>query len=98
MFSTLKSGRARWAVPAVVAAVIASTAVAFHSTGASAQPKLPARSAAQLLTAVQHARPAGLSGTVVSTVKLVLPSVPDVPGLPRCGLTPEPLLGGSQTL
>jgi outer membrane lipoprotein-sorting protein len=69
--------RARWAVPAgVVAAVgivIAASAVASAQSG----PSLPARSAAQLLADVAHAKPFGaFSATIQQTSNLGLPALP----------------------
>jgi outer membrane lipoprotein-sorting protein len=66
--------RARWAAPGAALAVIGAVALAANHT-ASADPSLPARSAAQLLVDVQQARLKGLSGTVVQTSNLGLPDI-----------------------
>jgi outer membrane lipoprotein-sorting protein len=88
--------RARWAVPvlavAAVGAVIAGSAIG----GAPAPPRLPARTTAQLLAAVDSAAawPSALTGTVQETASLGLP---DLPGSddPLSGLS---LLSGTHTL
>ncbi len=69
--------RARWAVPAGVVAtagiVIAASAVA----SAQSAPSLPARSAAQLLADVAHAKPLGaFTATIQQTSNLGLPALP----------------------
>ena len=93
----LPSGRVRWAAPAVVAALVTAAAITFHSSGASAQPKLPPRTAAELVSSVERAHLSGLSGTVVSTFDLGLPSLPAMQGVAPGGLTPRALLSGTQT-
>ncbi|MGH3496361.1 MAG: LolA family protein [Nocardioidaceae bacterium] len=91
--------RLRWGAPAVVAAAIAAAAITSTNAGASAQPKLPPRTAAQLLAAVEQAHPTGLSGTIVETANLGLPSLPDTPGGGGGGgLSPQALLSGSHTI
>jgi len=66
----------RRALPAGVAvAVAAAVAVPSIASGADA-PRLPARSAAQLLAAVEQTDVQALSGTVVSTARLGLPALP----------------------
>jgi outer membrane lipoprotein-sorting protein len=75
------SNRLRWAAPAVVAAAIAAAALTSNvSANASGQPKLAPKTAAQLLADVEQASPAGMSGTIVESVKLGLPSLPDIAG------------------
>jgi outer membrane lipoprotein-sorting protein len=99
MTRVLTSRRLRWAVPALVATGVAAAAITSNNgAGASEQPNLPAVSAAQLLTAVQHARPSDLSGTVVETANLGLPSLPggDMGG--ATGLSLQSLLTGSHTM
>jgi outer membrane lipoprotein-sorting protein len=69
--------RARWAVPG--GAVLAVGAVVAGATVAGAQtaPSLPARSAAQLLVAVQQASgPGPMTATVQETANLGLPDLP----------------------
>ncbi len=68
--------RAAWGVPVVVAAAVAGAAVLPGSASADAHPDLPALSAAQLLVAVQGSSTQALSGTVVETARLGLPSLP----------------------
>jgi outer membrane lipoprotein-sorting protein len=70
----------RWLVPAAAAFVVIGGGAAAGTVLASADPALPERSAAQLLVDVQTARPAGLSGTVVETADLGLPSLPGLTG------------------
>jgi outer membrane lipoprotein-sorting protein len=66
----------RWLVP-VVAAVLAIGGGATASAIAAARPDLPPRDAAELLVALQTADLPGLSGTVVHTADLGLPSLVD---------------------
>lgn len=70
----------RWAVPAGIVAL----AVAVPSAGAVLQaapsPSLPPMTAQQLLTAIQTAKVSGLSGTVVQSADLGLPSLPGLSG------------------
>jgi len=72
------SRRARWAVPAGAVAVVAGVTAASLTATASASPVLPARTPAQLLTALaSHAgTPPAMSGTVVETAALGLPQLP----------------------
>jgi outer membrane lipoprotein-sorting protein len=100
MNKLISARRLRWAAPAVVAAAIAAAALTSNvAANASGQPKLPARTAAQLLVAVQQAAPAGLSGTVVETAKLGLPSLPDIGGAGGSSdLSVENLVTGSHTV
>jgi outer membrane lipoprotein-sorting protein len=66
----------RWMVPAGVAVAVLGVAAVTTALRASADPRLPARSAAQLLVDVQTARLEGLSGTVVLRSDLGLPAIP----------------------
>src|SRR4051812_33762606 len=68
----------RWLVPTAAAVVVIGGGAAAGTIVASADPALPERSAAQLLVDLQTARPAGLSGTVVETADLGLPSLPGI--------------------
>ncbi|MDT5040043.1 MAG: hypothetical protein QOE51_1028, partial [Actinoplanes sp.] len=70
----------RWLVPSAAAVLVIGGGAAAGTIAASADPSLPARSAAQLLVDVQTAQPAGLSGTVVETADLGLPSLPGITG------------------
>lgn len=88
----------RWAVPALVAAGVAAAAISTTSSaGASDQPTLPPKTAAQLLAAVEQVHPTHLSGTVVATAKLGLP---DLPGSAAAGgdMSWQTLLTGAHTL
>jgi outer membrane lipoprotein-sorting protein len=75
-----KSPALRWVVPGVTAVALVAGGSAIQGIQASADTGLPARSAAQLLVDVQQARLDGLSGTVVQTSDLGLPSFPSVDG------------------
>lgn len=68
----------RWLVPAAAAVVVVGGGAAAGTIVASADPALPQRSAAQLLVDLQGAKVDGLSGTVVQTADLGLPSLPGV--------------------
>jgi outer membrane lipoprotein-sorting protein len=67
---------ATWSAPLLTAAVVGGVALLPSAASASAHPRLPARSAAQLLAAVQTADVTALSGTIVETARLGLPSLP----------------------
>jgi outer membrane lipoprotein-sorting protein len=96
----LASRRLRWLLPAGIAAAIAVASVATTAAAnASAQPKLAAKTAAQLLVAVENASPAGLSGTIVETAKLGLPDISGLVGASAgSGLSIESLVTGSNTM
>ena len=92
-----RRGLPRLLVPLLVAAVVAGgVAFATASRSDSATPTLPARTAEQLLTEVGQAQVAGLSGTVVQTARLGLPSLPALGGGGTA--SPESLLSGSHTV
>jgi outer membrane lipoprotein-sorting protein len=98
MTRLLSSRGARWALPGVVAAAVAAAAITTTGgAGASERPNLPARTAAQLLAAVEQAHPQSLSGTIVETAHLGLPSLPmqDSGG---GGVSLQTLLAGSHTV
>ncbi|GAA1521443.1 sigma-E factor regulatory protein RseB domain-containing protein [Sphaerisporangium rubeum] len=90
----------RWGVP-VAAAAVAGAALAAGPVIAAVQgdPTLPERTAAQLLAEVartaQRAGPPVMSGTVVATTSLGLPSLP-LPG--GTSSSPLALLSGSHTV
>jgi outer membrane lipoprotein-sorting protein len=67
---------ASWSAPVLAAAVVGGVAFLPSAASASAHPNLPAKSAAQLLAAVQTADVTALSGTIVETARLGLPSLP----------------------
>ena len=89
------SPRARWAVPAVVGVVVAAAFVAPPLVASASSDDLPAISPQQLVTSVAEAENAALSGTVVYTARLGLPSLPlgDM-----AGASPVNLLDGSSTM
>ncbi|MGX6601406.1 LolA family protein [Micromonosporaceae bacterium Da 78-11] len=68
----------RWLVPSAAAVVIIGGGAAAGTIVASADPALPAPSAAQLLVDLQGARVDGLSGTIVQTADLGLPAIEGV--------------------
>ncbi len=86
---------ARWAVPAGAAAAVGIVIAASVVGGAQATPRLPARTTAQLLAAVDSpaAWPSALTATAQETASLGLP---DLPGSddPLSGLS---LLSGTHT-
>jgi outer membrane lipoprotein-sorting protein len=85
----------RWLVPAV--AILATTAgAAALKTAASAEPRLPARTAAQLLVDLQTARVDGLSGMVTQRADLGLPALPGLGGQGAPDLSS--LITGTHTL
>jgi len=90
--------RARWAVPAAIVLTGGSLLASSGMPSAAAAPRLPARSAGQLLAAVTGTT-AGppLSGTITETASLGLPALPS--GLPA-ELTGggTSLLAGSHTV
>jgi len=96
----LASRRLRWLLPAGIAAAIAVASVATTAAAsASAQPKLAAKTAAELLVAVENASPAGLSGTIVETAKLGLPDLSGLVGSTGgSGLSLTSLVTGSNTM
>jgi outer membrane lipoprotein-sorting protein len=86
----------RWLLPLVAALVLAGAGSAIGVISASARSGLPPRGAAKLLVDVQQARVAGLSGTVVQTSNLGLPSLPGIGGSGSSDLSS--LVSGSHTL
>jgi len=85
----------RWLVPVAVTAVVVGGGAAARSIAATAEPSLPARSAAQLLVDLQTAPLDGLSGTVRTNADLGLPDLPDVNSQGSTDITQ--LLSGSRT-
>ncbi|MFW6600142.1 LolA family protein [Propionibacteriaceae bacterium Y2011] len=79
----------RWAVPVVVAALVAGGAFASQ---AQAEPPLPPKTAEQLLVDLQNPTATAFSGTVRSDVDLGLPAIPGA------GEGPGSLLTGSNTV
>jgi outer membrane lipoprotein-sorting protein len=85
----------RWLVPVAVTAVVVGGGATVRTIAASAEPSLPARSAAQLLVDLQTATLDGLSGTVRTNADLGLPALPDVATKGSTDITQ--LLTGSRT-
>jgi outer membrane lipoprotein-sorting protein len=97
----LASRRLRWLLPAGIAAAIAvaSVATTAAANASGPPPKLAAKTAAQLLVAVENASPAGLSGTIVETAKLGLPDISGLLGSTGgSGVSIETLVTGSNTM
>ena len=88
--------RARWAVPLGAVAAVGIVIAASVIGGAQATPRLPARTTAQLIAAVDSpaAWPSAFTGVAQETASLGLP---DLPGAndPLSGLS---LLSGTHTL
>ena len=89
----LRSRQARWLVPLAVVAVIAA-GVGISSAVASADPALPARTAAELLASLAHAPSQPLSGTVTENADL---GIPALPGTASTSLSWQSLISGSHT-
>jgi outer membrane lipoprotein-sorting protein len=98
MFGPVKrSRRVRWAIPAGVVVVIGGVMAGSLMTDAQAAPVLPARTPAQLLAEVAGTSTVPpLTGTVVETASLGLPSLPDTGG--SSATSPTSLLTGSHTV
>jgi outer membrane lipoprotein-sorting protein len=86
--------RLRWAVPAAAVAVIVAGSL-VGPVAASADSGLPARTAEQLLVDLQSPQATALSGTVVITADLGLPTLPAGMG---SGADPTAMLTGSHTV
>ena len=88
--------QARWAVPAGAVAAVGVVIAGSVIAGAQATPRLPARTTAQLLSAVDNpaCMPAALTGVVQETASLGLP---DLPGSSD-PLSPLSLLSGTHTV
>ncbi|PFG43904.1 hypothetical protein ATJ88_2620 [Isoptericola jiangsuensis] len=89
------SPRARWALPAAVAGVVAAAFAVPATLGAVASDDLPAVTADELVDRMAAADRVPVSGTVVYTARLGLPDV-TVSDLQGAG--PLDLLGGSTTV
>jgi outer membrane lipoprotein-sorting protein len=83
-------------VPAVAVVAVAAVVAAPHASAASPHPKLPARTAAQLLAAVETSKTQALSGTIRTVTNLGLPTLPDA--LAGAGSGLPALLSGTHTL
>lgn len=90
---SLRRHRARYLVPVGVAALTAVVVIAPQAASGAQHPKLPVRTAAQLLASLEQAHLPQFSGTTVETARLGLPSLDsaDVPA----GVSPA---GGSQLI
>jgi outer membrane lipoprotein-sorting protein len=87
--------RAAWSAPILTAAAIGAATLLPSAASASPHPNLPGRTPAQLLAAVQTADVSTLSGTIVETARLGLPSLP---GADRsAALTWQTLVTGTHT-
>ncbi|HWS57797.1 MAG TPA: hypothetical protein VN257_04600 [Actinotalea sp.] len=91
----LRSPRARWAVPGVIAVGVAAAMAATPLLASADAVALPDVTPAELLTAVAESEPTPLSGTVVHTARLGLP---EIPMMEMTGADPLALLSGSSTL
>ena len=101
MSTLFSSRRLRWAVPGGVAAAVAVASLTSTVTAsASGRPKLPPRTAAQLLVDLQQADTPTLSGTVVESVHLGLPDLSSISGASSnaSDLSLQNLVSGSHTL
>ena len=83
----------RWLVP--FAAVLAIAATTLVAGNASADEKLPPRSAEQLLVDLQQAEVDGFSGTVQQSADL---GIPALPGMGEQGSDFSSLISGTHTL
>jgi outer membrane lipoprotein-sorting protein len=86
----------RWGVPALAAAGIAVVSMAPGALATSAHPRLPAKTAAELLAGLEQSNVTALSGTIRTTANLGLPQLPDRIGNTGSGL--QALLTGTHTL
>jgi outer membrane lipoprotein-sorting protein len=92
----LSSRRARWAVPAGALVVTGGILAGSLISAAQAAPGLPARTPAQLLARVADTTMPPLTGTVVETASLGLPSLPSTGAGNATSLSS--LLTGSHTI
>ena len=88
------SRRTRWAVPAGAVVVVGGVLAGSMITVASAAPSLPARTPAQLLASLAGKAAPAMTGTIVETSSLGLPSLPGT-GNPT---SLSSLLTGSHTI
>lgn len=86
----------RWLAPLLAVVLLTTAGSVVSALTATARQSLPPRSAAQLLVDVQKARLDGLSGTIVQTSDLGLPSLPGVAGNSSSEFSS--LVSGSHTL
>jgi len=92
----------RWGVPAGLVVVVLGGGALITTMQASADVRLPPRSAAQLLVDLQTARLDGLSGTVVERADLGLNGLPaglaGAAGAGPAGLDLTSLISGTNTM
>jgi outer membrane lipoprotein-sorting protein len=90
----------RWAVPAAIVAAASGPLAGPMLSGAAAAPRLPARSAGQLLAAMNGTgQPPPLSGTITETASLGLPALPGAGALGSAApFSAATLLAGSHTV
>ena len=93
---SIRSSRARWAVPVAAAAVVAATLVVTPMV-AGAAPALPPRTPAELLASTRAAVDHPFSGTVVQTARLGLPDLPRSGHGASTSLSLASLVTGSHT-
>ncbi|MEO8889867.1 MAG: outer membrane lipoprotein carrier protein LolA [Jatrophihabitantaceae bacterium] len=84
-----------WAVPVVTAGIVVAGFQLMSPASAATHPNLPTRTAAQLLAAVQTSTTQALSGTVVESAALGLPSLPGADN--SASLSWQSLVIGSHT-
>ena len=84
----------RWLAP--LAFVVAISGTVLVATTATAERKLPPRTAEELLTDLQQARVDGLSGTVIQRADLGIPEIPGADGEDSSDL--RSLVSGTHTL
>jgi outer membrane lipoprotein-sorting protein len=84
----------RWLAP--LAFILAITGTVLVATTATAERKLPSRTAEQLLVDVQQARVDGLSGVVIQQANLGIPEIPGTGGRDSSEL--RSLVSGTHTL
>src|SRR3954449_10226562 len=92
------SRRLRWGAPLAAAAVLIGVGPALTAITADAHGSLPPRTAAQLLADVHGAKVQAMSGTVVETSDLGLPSLPAVGGRGGGSASFSSLVSGSHTM
>jgi outer membrane lipoprotein-sorting protein len=84
----------RWLAPLAFVLVVSCTALV--ATSATAEKKLPSRTAEELLVDLQQAKVDGLSGTVIQRANLGIPEIPGMGGRDSAELTS--LVSGTHTL
>jgi outer membrane lipoprotein-sorting protein len=92
------SRRLRWAAPVAAGLVLIGVGPAVTAITADAHGSLPPRTAAQLLADVHGSKLQALSGTVVETSDLGLPSLPSIGGRGGDSASFSSLMSGSHTM